>query len=48
MNDISYSKFMYGLKVANIQVNRKMLSELAIHDPQAFADLVKTAKANIK
>lgn len=48
MNDISYSKFMYGLKVANIQVNRKMLSELAINDPQAFADLVKTAKKNIK
>ena len=48
LNDISYSKFMYGLKVANIQVNRKMLSELAINDPSAFADLVKTAKANIK
>ena len=48
MNDISYSKFMYGLKVANIQVNRKMLSELAINDPQAFADLVKTAQKNIK
>ena len=48
MNDISYSKFMYGLKVANIQVNRKMLSELAINDPSAFADLVKTAKNNIK
>lgn len=48
MNDISYSKFMYGLKVANVQVNRKMLSELAINDPQAFADLVKTAKKNIK
>ena len=48
MNDISYSKFMYGLKVANIQVNRKMLSELAINDPQAFADLVTTAKKNLK
>ena len=48
MNDISYSKFMYGLKVANIQVNRKMLSELAINDPQAFADLVKVAKKNVK
>ncbi len=44
MNDISYSKFMYGLKVANVQVNRKMLSELAINDPKAFADLVKLAK----
>ena len=44
MNDISYSKFMHGLKVANVNVNRKMLSELAIHDPKAFADLVKLAK----
>ena len=48
MNDISYSKFMFGLKVANVQVNRKMLSELAINDPKAFADLVKLAKANLK
>ena len=44
LNDISYSKFMYGLKQANININRKMLSELAINDPKAFADLVKTAK----
>jgi large subunit ribosomal protein L20 len=44
LNDISYSKFMHGLKVANININRKMLSELAINDPKAFADLVKTAK----
>ena len=44
MNDISYSKFMYGLKVANINVNRKMLSELAINDPKAFSELVATAK----
>ena len=48
MNDISYSKFMFGLKAANINVNRKMLSELAIRDPKAFADLVKEAKKNIK
>ena len=44
MNDISYSKFMCGLKKANIAVNRKMLSELAINDPAAFAELVNTAK----
>ena len=44
LNDISYSKFMYGLKQANINIYRKMLSELAINDPKAFADLVKTAK----
>lgn len=48
MNEISYSKFMYGLKVANINMNRKMLSELAINDPKAFQDLVNVAKANIK
>ena len=48
MNDISYSKFMHGLKVANIQVNRKMLSELAIRDPKTFSDLVKTAKKYVK
>ena len=44
MHDISYSKFMYGLKAANVNVNRKMLSELAINDPKAFTDLVKLAK----
>jgi large subunit ribosomal protein L20 len=44
MNDISYSRFMHGLKLANINVNRKMLSELAIHDPKAFTQLVETAK----
>ena len=48
MNDISYSKFMFGLKQANVQVNRKMLSELAINDPAAFSDLVKLAKKNVK
>ena len=44
LNDISYSKFMFGLKAANVNINRKMLSELAINDSKAFADLVKTAK----
>ena len=48
MNDISYSKFMFGLKQANVNVNRKMLSELAINDPSAFADLVKLAKKSAK
>ena len=47
MNDISYSQFMHGLKLANINVNRKMLSELAINDPKAFADLVKSAKKEL-
>ncbi len=44
LNDISYSKFMHGLKVAKIDLNRKMLSEIAIHDASAFAELVKLAK----
>jgi len=48
LNDISYSKFMFGLKAANVNINRKMLSELAINDPKAFADLVKLAKKNVK
>src|SRR5574338_1419059 len=41
MNDMSYSKFMNGLKKAGIEINRKMLSEIAIHDPKAFAELVE-------
>ena len=48
LNDISYSKFMFGLKAANVNINRKMLSELAINDPKAFADLVQLAKKNVK
>lgn len=47
-NDISYSKFMHGLKAAGIEVNRKMLSDLAIHDEAAFTALVDQAKAAIK
>ena len=44
MNDMSYSKFMNGLKVAEVNINRKMLSEIAINDPKAFAELVAVAK----
>ncbi|MFA7222479.1 MAG: 50S ribosomal protein L20 [Bacilli bacterium] len=44
MNDISYSKFMHGLKVNKIDVNRKMLSEIAIHDPEGFKALVAISK----
>ena len=44
MNDISYSQLMNGLKKSNIEINRKMLSEMAIHDPAAFAALCETAK----
>ena len=44
VNDISYSKFINGLTKAGIEINRKMLSELAISDPKAFAELVEVAK----
>ena len=43
-NDISYSRFINGLSKANVEINRKMLSELAIDDPKAFSGLVKMAK----
>ena len=42
--DLSYSKFMHGLKLANINVNRKMLSEIAIHDEKGFKEIVDAAK----
>src|SRR5690625_579786 len=48
MNDISYNKFMHGLKLAGIEINRKMLSQLAIEDEEAFAKLVDQAKAALK
>ena len=44
-NDISYSKFINGLTKANIEVNRKMLSEIAIDDPASFTELVNVAKS---
>ena len=43
-NDISYSRFIEGLTKAGVEVNRKMLSEIAINDPKAFSELVKVAK----
>lgn len=45
MNGLSYSKLMHGLKVSGIDINRKMLSEMAIHDEAAFAKLCETAKS---
>ena len=46
-NGMNYSRFMHGLKVAGITMNRKMLSEMAIHEPAAFTALCETAKAAI-
>lgn len=45
INGMSYSTFMHGLKVAGIDLNRKVLSEIAISDPKAFAELCNKAKA---
>ena len=45
MNGMNYSTFMHGLKLAGVEMNRKMLSEIAIADPAAFTVLVEKAKA---
>ncbi|MBP5194195.1 MAG: 50S ribosomal protein L20 [Clostridia bacterium] len=47
LNGMSYSKFMNGLKKANITLNRKVLADMAVNDAQGFANLVEVAKANI-
>ena len=48
MNGLSYSKLMDGLKKSGIEINRKMLSEMAIHDAAGFATLCETAKKAVK
>ncbi len=48
INGLSYSKFMYGLKNAGIDLNRKMLAEIAVSDAPAFSSLCESAKANLK
>ena len=47
INGLSYSRLMHGLKLAGIEVNRKMLSELAVSDAAAFAQLAETAKKEL-
>ena len=47
MNGLSYSKFMYGLKLAEIDINRKMLAEMAVKDAEGFASLAAIAKEKI-
>ena len=44
---LSYSKFMNALKKADIQVNRKMLADMAVREPEAFSVIVETAKAKV-
>lgn len=46
-NGLSYSKFMYGLKLAGVDVNRKILADLAVTDAKAFADLAAAAKLKL-
>ncbi len=48
LNNISYSKFINGLEKAGIEINRKMLSEIAINDPKSFTKLVETANKALK
>ncbi|MCM1174813.1 MAG: 50S ribosomal protein L20 [Blautia sp.] len=48
MNGLSYSRFMYGLKNAGVEINRKMLSEMAVNDADGFKTLAELAKANLK
>lgn len=48
MNGISYSKMMNGLRVSGIEINRKILSDMAINDPSGFAQLAETAKKAVK
>ena len=45
MNGLSYSKFMYGLKLANVDLNRKVLSEMAVNDAAGFTKVAEAAKA---
>ena len=47
LNGLSYSKFMYGLKLADLNLNRKVLADMAVNDANGFATLVETAKAKL-
>ena len=47
MNGLSYSKFMYGLKLANVDLNRKVLADLAVNDAEGFATLAELAKSKL-
>lgn len=47
LNGVSYSKFMYGLKLAEVDVNRKMLAEMAVNDPTGFTALADLAKSKL-
>ncbi len=48
MNDMSYSKFIHGLKAANVDLDRKVLAELAVSDPQGFSQIAQMAAQNVR
>ena len=48
LNGLSYSQFMYGLKKADVAINRKMLAELAVNDPGGFSSLAELAKGQVQ
>lgn len=48
MNNISYSKFIYGLKLANIELDRKILADMAVENPSVFSQIVQTIKGKLK
>ena len=47
INGLSYSRFMYGLKLAGVEVNRKMLAEMAVNDAEGFKTLAELAKSKV-
>ncbi len=47
INGLSYSKFMFGLKAAGVEINRKMLAEMAVNDPEGFKSLADLAKEKV-
>ena len=47
MNGLSYSKFMYGLKLAGVELNRKVLADMAVNDAEGFATLAELAKSKL-
>ena len=47
LNGLSYSRFIHGLKQANVQVDRKVLADIAVHDPTAFGKLAEIAKGQL-
>ena len=47
INGISYSQFMHGLKLADVELNRKVLADMAVNDPQGFATLAELAKSKV-